>query len=192
MDSAIGAHFGEEGVGGEVVRAGMFEDEEASGAEQIAAQNGFGELGQSGEGVGGIGKDEVEGRGRAEVAEGVATDECEGARWGGEAAGHVGDEGCVRAVGLDGCDATAATREQLEGNAAGARKEVEGLCVVPSDEVFEHVEEVLFRKVGGRSGGECGRDLEASSAVDSSDDSHVFVGVVTVRRPTVAVRSSAR
>ena len=45
MDSAIGAHFGEEGVGGEVVRAGMFEDEEASGAEQIAAQDGFGELG---------------------------------------------------------------------------------------------------------------------------------------------------
>ena len=33
MDSAIGAHFGEERVGGEVVRAGMFEDEEASGAE---------------------------------------------------------------------------------------------------------------------------------------------------------------
>ena len=111
---------------------------------------------------------------------------------GGEAAGHVGDEGCVRAVGLDGCDATAATREQLEGNATGARKEVEGLCVVPSDEVFEHVEEVLFRKVGGRSGGECRRDLEASSAVDSSDDSHVFVVGVTVRRPTVAARSSAR
>jgi len=45
MDSAIGTHFGEERVGGEVVRAGVLEDEEASGAEQIAAQNGFGEFG---------------------------------------------------------------------------------------------------------------------------------------------------
>ena len=182
MDSSVGAHFGEEGMRGEVVRAGMFEDEEASGAEDVATQDGFGKLGQSGESIGRIGEDEVEGRGGAEVAEGIAADECEGARSGGESAGHVGDEGGVRTIDFDGRHTAAPARKQLESNAARAGKEVKGECTVPGDEVFEHVKEVLLRKVGGGSGVECGRDLEASPTVDSSDNSHVFAVFMSARR----------
>ena len=83
VDGAVDAHLAEAGMGGKIVRAGVLKDEEAAHAQQLAAQDGFGEFGEARQAVGGVGEDEWEGGGGAEVAEGVAADQGESTRGGG-------------------------------------------------------------------------------------------------------------
>ena len=179
------------GVQGEIVVLAMFEDKDAVGLEQFALNDEVGQGLNFLQGVGRIGKDEVELlMAGLDEAEHIAAD-CYHIRdsppvirsgrtaalsgGGGPSAElfqAVLNEAVVVAVELDADDATTATREQFEGDATRAGEEVEGLGTVEVDVLNEHVEDVLLGEVGSGPRLERARNVEMTALVFSSNDSH--------------------
>ena len=174
---------------GEIVVLTVFENKDAVGFEQSALEDEIGQRGEFLEGIGRVGKDEVELLvAGLDETEDVAAD-CY----------HIGDsppvirfathsgggpsakllqavlnEAVVVAVEFDADDVTAASREQFKGNAARAGEEVEGLGTVEVDVLNEHVEDVLLGKIRRRPRLERARNIEVAALVFSCNDSHTL------------------
>ena len=171
------------GVLGEIVVLAMFENKDAVGFEQSALEDEIGQRGEFLEGIGRVGKDEVELLfAGLDETEDVAAD-CY----------HIGDsppvirsgggpsakllqavlnEAVVVAIEFNADDVAAASREQFKGNAARAGEEVEGLGTVEVDVLNEHVEDVLLGKIRRRPRLERTRNVEVTALVFPSNDSH--------------------
>ena len=163
-------------MGGKVVILAVLEDEDAVGLEQGLFKDEGGNLGQLFQGVGGIGEDEVEGRVAAfEKTEHVGSHalHVEAVAFALQFLYALLNETVVVAVHLDADHLLAASRQQLKGDAARAREEVEGGGAVEVDVAGEHVEDVFLSKVGR---GPC---LKGSGNVEvppfelSCNDSHL-------------------
>ena len=171
IDAAVCSVLDEAGVGGEVVGLAVFEDEESAVGQCARAHDEVGELAELGQGIGGVCKDEGELFGAAgEVFEHVAPDsDGSGIAQGGE---HLANEAEMLVVFLDADDAPGSAREELEGDAARAAKEVEGMEAFKVEVGTEDVEEVLLGEVGGGSCLEGGGDGEVASFVFSGYGTH--------------------
>ena len=76
------------------------------------------------------------------------------------------------AVGLDANNAFTTSRHEFEGDAAGAREEVEGVDTVKVDISVEHIEDILLGKVCCGSGLESSWYIEVATLVLSCNYSH--------------------
>ena len=162
----------EAGMGGEIVILAVLEDEDAAFPEDAFFEDEVGNLGQFLQGVGRVGKDEVEllAAGLDET-EHVATQR-EGLGVGIQFLQAVADEAVVVAVLLDADHLAAAAGEEFERDAARAGEEVEGGGSVEVDVAGEHVEDVLLGKVGGWPRLERARNLKVASLVFPSYNPH--------------------
>ena len=159
------------GVAGEVVVFAMFEDEDTLGLEQAFLEDEIRNLGQLFQGIGRIGKDEVELLfARLDEAEHVATKG--DADLGIELLQAIGDETVVVAIHLNADDMGAATRYQFEGDAARTREEVEGCGAFKVHIACQDIEDVLLGKVGSGSCLETPWNLKVPSLVYACNDSH--------------------
>ena len=159
------------GVAGEVVVFAMFEDEDTLGLEQAFLEDETWNLGQFFQGIGRIGKDEVELQfARLDEAEHVATKG--DADLGIELLQAIGDETVVVAIHFDADDVGTAARYQFEGDAAGAREEVEGCGAFKVHITRQDIEDVLLGKVGSGSCLETPWNLKVPSLVYACNDSH--------------------
>ena len=174
VHATVYAFLHEAGVLGKAVVLAMLEDEHAALGKHSLVQDEVGQLGQTGECIGRIGEDEVEGVvALLDVAE------------------YIGTQGypvvflellldliymsMVQRFALHGDDAPAATRHELEADASGAGKEVEHIgTLLQVDEVVEHVEEVLLGKVRRGACLEVAGHLEGAALVFSTDYSHAM------------------
>ena len=139
IDAAVLAVLQEVGVLGEIVVLAVFEDEDAFGLKQTALDDEVGQRGEFLEGVGRVGKDEVELLFTGlDEAEDIAADcyhigDSPPVIRSGRTAAYNGgggpnaklfqavlNEAVVVAVEFYADDAAAASREEFEGNAAGA------------------------------------------------------------------------
>ena len=107
---------------------------------------------------------------RLDEPEHVATDEH--VVWCADFRDALLDEAGVVAVFLHADHPPAAAREQLQRDAACARKEVEGGRVVQVEVAPDDVEDVLLGEVGRRPRLECAGNLEMTTLIDTSDDAH--------------------
>ncbi len=161
----------EVGVAGEVVVFAMFEDEDALGLEQALLEDEPRNPGQLLQGIGRIGKDEVELLfARLDETEGIATKGDAGLRV--EFLQAVGDETVVVAIQFDTEYMGTAARHQFEGDAARAREEVEGRGSFKVHITRQDIEDVLLGKVGGGPCLETSWNLKVSSLVYACNDSH--------------------
>lgn len=78
------------------------------------------------------------------------------------------DESGLDSSLLDGDDAPCATRYELPADGSGAGEEVTDRQLLKINQIFEHVEDILAREVGGGSSGNILRDVETASAIFSS------------------------
>ena len=168
MDATVGAHLLEMGMGREVVVGTMLEDEQSVGSEEGTGEDEVGQLGQPLEGVGWVGKNNVERSGNAsEVAEHIGLNRMPGGV--GKLMAYLINIGVVGEVPLHGNHLAAAARQELEADAARAGKEVEhSPYLVEVEAVGKDVEEVFLGEVGGGTGLEGLGNVEATVAVLSS------------------------
>lgn len=172
--AAVDALLDETGVLSKAVVLAVLEDEHTIFGQHTSSKDEVGEFGKACEGIGRVGKDEVEGV----VALLDVTE-------------HIGSQGnpilllellldliymgMVRRLALYGDDAPAATRHELEADAACAGKEVEDVgALLEVDEVVQYVEEVLLGKVRGGACLEVAGHLEGAALVFSADYSHAI------------------
>lgn len=78
----------------------------------------------------------------------------------------------VVAVGLNTYHTGTTSRDEVEGDAAGAREEVEGIYTVKVDIAIEHIEDILLGKVCCGSGLESSWYIEVATLVLSCNYSH--------------------
>ena len=158
-------------VAGEVVVFAMFEDEDTLGLEQTFLEDETWNPGQLLQGIGRIGKDEVELLlARLDETEGIATKGDADLRI--EFFQTVGDEAVMISILFDADDVGAAARHQFEGDAARAREEVEGCGAFKVHITRQDIEDVLLGKVGGGSCLETPWNLKVPSLVYACNDSH--------------------
>ena len=196
VHATVYAFLHEAGVFGKAVVLAMLEDEHAALGKHSLAQDEVGQFGQTGEGIGRIGEDEVEGVvALFNVAE------------------HIGTQGypvvflelllyliymsVVQRLALHRDDAPAAARHKLKADASGAGEEVEHVvALLQVNEVVEYVEEVLLGKVRRGACFEVAGHLEGAALVFSTDYSHAIracrsKGISPVRASSVEWNSSA-
>lgn len=155
----------EMGIVREVVRLAMLEDKEATLLQQVLAHDELRKFVQIGESVWRVGKDEVELLATTcHVLEHISADGY--AILVAQFLQKAPYETMMKAILLDRHDLATTTREQLESDASGARKEVEGRRFVIEVEIpVEDIKEVLFGKIRRRSCLERARDVEMTSLV---------------------------
>ena len=173
VHAAVGAVFHEAGVGGEVVRFAVFQHEEAVFLQQAVPEDQVGQRRQVVQGVGRVGKDEVESL-VAFVQEAEHVGPQQGAVRGFQGIHHLADEFEMLGVALHRDHPSATAREQLDGDAARAGEQVQCHGAFLEIQVaVEHVEQVLFRKVRRGPCLEVVRHVEVPAFVNAGDDSHV-------------------
>lgn len=149
----------------------VFEYEDAVGLQQSALKYQLGQGGQFGQGVGRIGKDEVELLMAALYeAEHIASQG--DASVGAELLQALLYEGMMVAVGLHAYHALASSRHQFERYAARTREEVERYGVFKVDVSVKHIEYVFLGKVRCRSSLERARYVKVASFIYSCNYSH--------------------
>ena len=157
---------------GEVVCLAVLEDEEAALFEQWAGEDDVGQFGNLRQGVWRVGKDEVE-------LLAALGDELEGvgADWEGcgvlQLVEELADEAMVAHIELYADDASTASADEFERNAARAGEEVEGRRgVAEVDVALQDIKKILLRKVSRGACREAARYLEVPAFVFAGDDSH--------------------
>ena len=131
----------------------------------------FGNFGEAGKVVGGIGKHDVEcGRRGGDESQCVGADEREVV--GAELCDDFVDEALLGGCLFDSGDPCTFAREELEGYGASSGEKVEYGLAFEVGYVFEDVEDVFFCEVGSRPRGDVGGYVEASASVFASDYSH--------------------
>ena len=159
----------------EVVCLAVLEDKEAVLLQQVVAEDDVGQLGQLRQGVGRVGKDEVELLATlCEVLEDVAADGQR--RRVLQLIEELADEAVVAHIELNADDAAATSAHELQRDAARPGKEVESRRPLTEVEIaLQDVEEVFLREVRRRACREAARHFEMPAFVFACDDSHVFV-----------------
>ena len=135
----------------EIIRLAMLKDEESIGLDKVASHDDIGEFGQVRQLVGRIGKDYVELLiATCQVLEDIAT--YGNARLVAQLLKEALDKTVVQTVLLYADNLRTASREKLERDATGTRKEVEcrGL-LVPVNVAIEDIEKILLGKVCSRT-----------------------------------------
>lgn len=172
VDAAVGAVLDEAGMLGEVVLLAVLEDKETVGLEEVAAEDDVGQFGDLRQDVRRVGKDEVELLAAlCHVLKGVGTN--------GKGCGvlqlveELLDEAMVTDIELHADDASAASADELQRNAARAGEEVEGRrCFAEVDVALQDIEEVLLGEVCRGTCRERARHVEVPAFVFAGDDSH--------------------
>ena len=147
--------------------------------QHLRAENGGRDFGKARHVVGRVGKHHIE-RGRATVDETqrIATHETEIV--GAELLRHTLYERTLHGGFLHGRDLGTTARQKLETHGSRARKKVESAYALKVDYVFENVENVLARKIGGRAGRYVAGHIETPAPVFSSDYSHNIRGCLII------------
>ena len=131
---------------GEVVILAVLKHKDAIVLQEALLEDQRGDGGQFLQGIGRVGKDEVELLlARFDKAEHVATDGH--THLGVELLQTLLDEAVVVAILFDADHMTAAARYQFERDAACTREEVEGCGIFKVDVLHQHVEDVLLGEV---------------------------------------------
>ncbi len=173
VDAAVSTVLDKAGMIGEVVMLAMLKDEEPVGLQQVFLQDQIGDLRQLIEGVGGIGEDDVELlMATLQETEYVATDENIVLLT--DLLKTLTDEGCMISVGLHADDMAAATAHEFQGDASRSGEEVEGLGTVEVDIAAHDIEDILFGKIGRRTGLKRPRNFEMPAFIFSCDYSHIL------------------
>jgi hypothetical protein len=173
VHASVFAMLYEVGLSREIIVLTMLEDEEPVGLQQVLLEDEAWNLRQFLQGVGRVGEDDVELLpATLQEPEHIATDK------------HVLvdveflhallDEVRMVAVGFHAHHGGTATREQFQRDAARAGKQVQCRGTIEIHISVHHVEDVLLRHVGGRTGLERFWDVEMPSLVFPSNDSHFF------------------
>ena len=92
---------------------------------------------------------------------------------GAEFLGGAANKGVVHGVYLDRCYTLCSARGKLVAHRAGAGKEIQHIALLEIDEVVEHVEQVLLRKIGCRSCAEVTRRIYRSALEFATNYSHI-------------------
>ena len=149
----------------------MLEHEDAAGSQQVAVEDEFGKGGELFEGVGRVGKNQVE----LAVATLQETKHVAAHQYGigvTDTLHALADERMVGTVEFHAHHLGTASRQQFERDAAGSRKEVEGVSTVEVYVTVEHIEDILLGEVGGGTCLERTGHVEPAAFVFSGNDTH--------------------
>ena len=147
----------------ELVFARMLEDEDAVVGEDIAGEDDVGQLRQVLEGVGRVGKDDVESFvGTFQEVEDIGADSMEVVH--AHAGGGLFDEINALVVDVDGGDLFRPTGDELERHSSCACKEVHDSALFIVDIVVEDVEEAFTCHVGSGTDRQRGGGIESTAS----------------------------
>ena len=154
----------------------MLENQPSFGFQQIAFEYGVWDRFAAGNIVWWVGEDDVELFGTTfQVQKGVRFDRmdiCEP-----EILGGFPDKTVVDRIDLDGDDRTGPPGCEFIADRSGTGKEVQNFDAFQIPVTVEHVEQILFGEIGGRSRPEVLRGLNGSSFLCTANDSHGGYGL---------------
>ena len=170
IHAAILAMLHEVGMLREIVVLAVLEDEDALRLQQAMPEDEIGNGGQLLQGIGRVGKDEVE-----LLVAGLNVTEDIGAKTLNierlslpfQLFNALKDKAVMVAVLLYADHLGTASRQELKRDAARAGEEVEGRGTIEVDVAHEHIEDVLLGKVGGRPRLERARNVKVAALVFS-------------------------
>ena len=159
----------------EIVVLAVLEDEDALRLQQAMLEDEVGNGGQLLQGIGRVGKDEVEllvaGLNVAEDI-GAKTLNIERLSLPFQLFNALQDEAVMVAVLLYADHLGTASRQELKRDAARAGEEVKGCSTIKVDVAHQHIEDILLGKVCRWPRLESAGDVEMTTFVFTSDDSH--------------------